>query len=88
VFSRVVCQRREASEFGDGLVRERADFGHLGHHAGHGAVGNAFDGAEGEIEFAPQRVLLEEPGDLLLEGADLLLDHVQECHGNLPCRCD
>jgi hypothetical protein len=43
-----------------------------------GAVGDAFDGAEGVVEFAPQRVGFDQRGDLLLEGADLAGDHGQK----------
>src|ERR1700675_3146379 len=50
----VVGDRGEADELGDVVAGERADLGQLGHEAGDGAVGDAFDGAEGLIELAPQ----------------------------------
>ena len=49
-------QRRHSGQLGDGLVGQRADLRHLGHDAGHGAIGHALDGAERLIQFAPQRV--------------------------------
>src|SRR5579864_396313 len=48
------------------------------HHAGHGAVGHALDGAKGLVEFTPQRILLDELGDALLQVADLTVHKGQQ----------
>ena len=72
-----VCRCRgpeacEAGQLGDGLIGERSDFRHFGHEPGHGAaIGHSFDRAEGLIEFPPQRISVDQRGDVLLEGIDL-----------------
>jgi len=69
--SAILSEGRETGEFGGGLVGDGADLGHLGGEARDGAVGDAFDGTEGVIEFSPERVLLDEGGDLGCELIDL-----------------
>jgi hypothetical protein len=66
---------RKAGELGGGLGGERADLRQLGHQPGDGAAGDALDGAEGGVEFRPQRVGGDEGRDPGLEIADLAAQH-------------
>ena len=67
MLARVRGQRSNSGQLGNGLVGEGADLGHFGHEAGDGAVGHALDGAEGLVEFAPQRVGVDQRSDLLFQ---------------------
>src|SRR6185312_2247929 len=78
MFSAVAGEGRESGEFGGGLVGDGADLGHLGEEAGYGAAGDALDGAEGAVEFAPQRVLVDEGRDLLGQGVDLPVEDSEQ----------
>src|SRR5215211_3390020 len=63
--------RGEAGELGGGLAGQGPDLRHLGHEAGDGPVGDALDRAEGLVERAPERVGVDQGGDLGLKTADL-----------------
>ena len=78
MFAAVLSQGREACELGDGFVGEGADLGHFSHDAGYGAVGDALDGAEGEVEFAPERVSGEKLGDGCGEGLHLAFEQCKD----------
>ena len=74
----VLGQGSEAGELGGGLVGEGSDLWHLGQDAGDGAVGYALDGAEGEVEVAPERVGVEVLGDSFCEVGDLAFEQGED----------
>ena len=78
MLSAVLSQRREAGELGDGLMGEGSYLWHVGHDAGDGAVGDALDGAEGEVELAPERVGVDVLGDGFCEVGDLAFEQVED----------
>ncbi len=63
VLCAVVDDGRQAGEFADGLVGERADFGQFGQQAGDGAVGDALDDASRVIERGPTGIGVNQLGD-------------------------
>ena len=69
----VIGDRRQPGELGDGLARQRADLGQLGHQPGDGPGGDALDLAEGSAQPLPERVVIDEPGDLAFQLAALAL---------------
>jgi hypothetical protein len=60
----VVGDQGEADEFGDGLVGDGGYRWELGEDDGDSAVGDAFGGAEAAVECDPERVGLDQRGDL------------------------
>jgi hypothetical protein len=78
MFAAVAGQRSYASQFGNGLVGQGADFRHIRHETGYGAIGYALDGTEDLIELMPERVLGNKLCDGCFQLADLTGDDGQQ----------
>ena len=70
----VIGDRGKAGELGDGLVREDADLGQLGHQPGDGTGGDALERTEGLIEARPQGIVIDQGGNFAFELAALPLE--------------
>ena len=70
----VVGDGGEPGELGDGLVGDEADLRHLRHQHGDGAAGDALDRAQGGVEARPQRIVVDQRGDLAGQAAFLALE--------------
>jgi len=69
----IVGERRQAGELGHGLIGVDAELGQFGEQPRDGAIGQALD-AQGRIQPGPQRIVVDERTDLVLQGACLALE--------------
>jgi len=60
----VIGEGGEACELGDRLVRDGTEFGQIGEQDGDGSIGEAFDRPDGLVEGGPDRIDLDQRGDL------------------------
>ena len=71
VLAGVVGERGQAAKLCDLLAGDGPDLRQLGHQQRHGAIGDPLGPTEGAVELAPERVGLEQLGDLALQAPDL-----------------